>query len=112
MLIYVAGAYNESMSLAVSYDRAALLSACERYGVKQLRVFGSTTSTKHTEARDVDVLVEFIPGAGSRFDAYFGLQESLEEVFLRPVDLVMTEALKNPYFINEAMRQAETLYAA
>ena len=113
MLIYVAGAYNESMSLAVSYDRAALLSACERYGVKQLRVFGSTTSTKHTEASDVDVLVEFDAGPGfDYFGTYFDLKEGLERVLGRPVDLVSVTSIRNPFFKQRVLESRELLYAA
>jgi hypothetical protein len=61
----------------------------------------------------VDFLVEFEPLAdGEHADAYFGLKESLTALFARPVDLVMTRAIRNRYFL-EAIEPTRTLlYAA
>jgi uncharacterized protein len=39
-------------------------------------------------ASDVEFLLEFAESAESRFDAYFGLQEPLEGLLGRPIDLV------------------------
>lgn len=60
-------------------DRAAIAAACERYGVRRLVVFGSAVTDRFDESSsDVDFLVEFRDGVADRFDAYFGLKESLE----------------------------------
>jgi hypothetical protein len=49
---------------------------------------------------------------GHHADAYFGLRESLEALFGRSVDLVMTRAIRHPYFL-EAIEPTRTLlYAA
>jgi uncharacterized protein len=56
--------------------------------------------------------VEFAHALPNKFDAYFGLKESLEELLGRPVDLVMSKALENPYFAASALRHTEELYAA
>jgi uncharacterized protein len=49
---------------------------------------------------------------GEHADAYFGLRESLELLLSRPIDLEMTKAIRNPYFL-EAIEPARTLlYAA
>lgn len=62
-------------------------------------MFGSALSERFDETRsDVDFLVEFADDLTSRFDAYFGLNEGLEVLLGRPVDLVMPSALDNPYF--------------
>ena len=62
---------------------------------------------------DVDFLVEFetLPD-GTYADAYFGLPESLETLLQRPVDLVVTTAITNPYF-RQSIDETKTLvYAA
>ncbi len=46
------------------------------------------------------------------FSAYFGLNEDLESLLGRTVDLVMTNAARNPQFAESAMRGAEDVYAA
>ena len=72
--------------------------ACRRFGVERLELFGSATTKSFDEnASDLDFLVTF--NAESRkkaFDNYFGLLESLEEIFGRPVDLVTAASVRNP----------------
>ena len=86
---------------------------CRSRGVRHLRVFGSATSDRFDATRsDVDLLVAFEPGVVDLFDAYFGLKENLESVFGRPVDVVMEDAVRNPYAEAQALATAEELYAA
>ena len=86
---------------------------CRARGVRHMRVFGSATGERFDASRsDVDLLVEFDPSVVDLFDAYFGLKEDLEGLFGRPVDLVMADAVRNPYFQASALATAEELYAA
>lgn len=83
------------------------------YGVRRLVLFGSALSEQFDETRsDVDFLVEFAPGVESYFEAYFGFKETLETLVGRPVDLVTSRALDNPYFAASVRRSSEELYAA
>lgn len=101
------------MTLHMAIDRIALERACRDRGVQRMRIFGSATrDTFDVDSSDVDLLVEFEPSTPDLFDAYFGLKEDLERIFGRPVDLVMTDAVKNPYFAARAAAEAEDLYAA
>lgn len=69
------------MSSALVLDREAIAVACRAHGVQRLRLFGSATSGRFDPERsDVDVLVEFMPGARDPFDAYFGLNLSLGQM--------------------------------
>jgi len=45
-------------------------------------------------------------------DRWFGLQEALEALFQRKIDLVSIKAAKNPYFLQVANRHKVQLYAA
>jgi uncharacterized protein len=107
------GAEEYEMSGPLVLDRDAIGRLCRKYGVRRLLVFGSAVTEQFDEARsDVDFLVDFADDVPSRFDAYFGLKEELEDLLRRPVDLVMPAALNNPYFAASALRHSEELYAA
>ena len=64
----------------------------ERYGVKQLALFGSAARDELGVSSDVDVLVEFAGPA--TFGAYMDLKFYLEDLLGRPVDLVTEKALR------------------
>lgn len=78
------------MALQTNADAEAVRRVFLQFGVRRLVAFGSAVDgTFNSEHSDVDLLVEFLPNISSRFDAYFELKESLEELFGRPVDLVV-----------------------
>ena len=87
---------------------------CARFRVRRLELFGSATTARFDPATsDLDFLVEFEDlGRGGYFDAYFGLLESMEDLFAKPVDLVMTRAVKNRYFLESIQSSRTLLYAA
>lgn len=97
-----------------SFDlRETELSAlCRRYGVRRLDLFGSAaTGAFDPDRSDVDFLVEFDDDPARLFDRYFGLKESLEALFGRPVDLVSESALENPYFRARVEAERRPVYA-
>ena len=78
-----------------------------RFGVRQLRLFGSTARDEAREDSDVDVLVEFEGPA--TFRGYFGLLHFLEDKFGTSVDLVTEKGLRKevrPYVEKDAIRVA------
>jgi len=87
---------------------------CLCYGVSRLELFGSAATGKFREGdSDLDFLVEFLPAAFARYaDNYFGLLEGLEELFGRPVDLVVERAIRNPYFRRSVEETKSLIYAA
>ena len=103
------------MIALIDENRAALGYLCEQYRVRRLELFGSalTDDRFDGDGSDLDFLVEFLPlESGQRADAYFGLLEALEALFHRPADLVVTKAIKNPYFLQAIDGERELLYAA
>lgn len=87
---------------------------CRRHHVQRLEAFGSGTGKGFdAAASDLDFLVEFLPlERGMWADAYFGLLEDLQRLLGRPVDLVMTRAIRNHYFLEAIEPGREVLYAA
>ena len=92
----------------------AIEALCREHDVERLAVFGSAaTGSFRASSSDLDFLVEFrkplAPGYANR---YFGLLEGLQNLFKRPVDLVVDSAIKNPYFREAVDRDKALLYAA
>ena len=98
----------------IEEHREALAQLCVQYHVRRLELFGSArTPERFDENSDLDFLVEFLPlKPGERADTYFGLLEALEGLFQRSVDLVVTQAIRNPYFRESINDNRELLYAA
>lgn len=89
-----------------------LAALCRRYGVRRLDLFGSATSGAFDPARsDVDFLVDFGTDPTGLFERYFGLKESLEALYGRPVDLVTESALENPFFRARVEAERRPVYA-
>ena len=92
-------------------DQIAAL--CRANLAQRLEVFGSAARGDFTDSSDVDFLVSFFDSspaarAGAYFDLWFGLEDLLE----RRVDLVVRDAVQNPYFLLEVTRSAVVVFDA
>ena len=98
----------------IDRHREQIAALCERFRVRRLEVFGSAASgTFDPHRSDVDFLIDFGEAyEPSLVNRYFGLKEALEALLGRSVDLVMTGALKNPYFIESVNRTRKPVYEA
>jgi predicted nucleotidyltransferase len=94
--------------------RQELEALCHEYGVERLALFGSAaTGGFRANSSDLDFLVEFrAPLASGYANRYFGLLEGLQNIFKRPVDLVVESAIRNPYFREAVDQNKALLYAA
>ena len=102
------------MIALIEQHRAQIESLCRRHHVRRLELFGSAARGDFDPARsDVDFFVEFesydVPTIA---DQWFGLQEDLERLLGRKIDLVSIRTARNPYFLQVANRSRVTLYAA
>ncbi len=81
----------------IELRRGDIAQLCERYGVRELALFGSILrSDFDPTSSDVDAAVKFGPPAGdSMAHQYFDFKTALERLLLRPVDLVELEAMPN-----------------
>jgi uncharacterized protein len=88
---------------------------CEKYGVKRLTLFGSAVKgTFDPERSDLDFVVELFPHADPIVEgrAYIDLQDALEVLFARRIDLVNMDGIKNPYVAASIRRDQLHLYEA
>jgi len=101
------------MIALVAQNRDGIAEHCRRLNVRRLDVFGSAANgTFDPEKSDLDFLVEFgnfnSPGI---LDRYLDLAESLEALFNKKVDLVISQPFKNPYFRASVEAEKELVYA-
>ncbi len=98
----------------IEQHRREIDALCHQHGVERLALFGSAaTGAFQANSSDLDFLVEFrAPQAPGYADRYFGLLEGLQNLFRRPVDLVVESAIRNPYFREAVDRDKALLYAA
>lgn len=101
------------METAALLDTEAIRRACDRYGVRRSRVFGSALTDRFDPATsDVDFLVDFQPDQENLVHAYFDLKFELERIIGREVDLIMERSVSNPFFKASAFGSAQDIYAA
>jgi len=94
----------------IEIPREAIAEFCRRHHIRRLALFGSILRQDFGPESDIDVLVEFEPGATPGF-AFIGIQDELSEILGRSVDL-HTPASLSKYFRDEVLREAEALYDA
>ena len=94
----------------VLFGQEALGQLCRRHGIRRLSLFGSVLKGTDRPDSDVDLLIEFEPGAKP---SYFKLAEIETELTAllpgRRVDLRTAEELSR-YFRADALREAEVQY--
>lgn len=90
----------------VARHRAAILRIAAKYGAGNVRVFGSAARGSETGRSDIDILVELEEGR-SLLDQV-GLQQELQELLGRKVDLVV-EAGMSPYLEERILAEAVPL---
>jgi len=98
------------MNAKIEIPKETLADFCRRNHIRRLAFFGSVLRDDFTPESDVDVLVEFEPGArvGLRF---FGMERELSEILKHKVDL-NTPGFLSKYFRDDVIARAEVLYDA
>jgi uncharacterized protein len=79
-------------------------------GVRRLALFGSVLRGEARPDSDIDLLVQFSPGAKT-FDRFLALCDLLEERLGRRVELVTTEAL-SPFIGPRILAEAQDVLRA
>ena len=93
-------------------DDAALAALCRRYRIRRLSLFGSTLQGTTRPDSDVDLLVEFEPGAKPGLLTMARIEIELSPLLAgRKVDLRTAQDLSR-YFRDDVVRTAEVQYEA
>ena len=91
---------------------AAIATLCQHAHARRLDLFGSAVRGDFdASASDLDFLVEFDDLPPTQYaDAFFELKQGLEQLFARPVDLVVERAIRNPYFKQRVDAERQPVY--
>ena len=89
-----------------------IISLFEKHKIKDAYLFGSALTDKFNEKSDVDFLVNFDDDLEpvEKGELLWSLRFSLEDDLNRPIDLITTSSLKNPYFIEELNETKQKIY--
>jgi len=98
----------------IEEKREQLDELCRKFKVRRLELFGSAAGGMFDPQRsDLDFLVEFLDLNPAEYaNAFLGLIEALEQLFRRPVDLVVPRSIENKYFRQSIDRNRTLVYAA
>jgi uncharacterized protein len=96
----------------IETHRADIAELCRRFRVRRLDVFGSAARGTDFDpaSSEVDLLISYMPGQRADFGAYLDLRDALAELLGRPVDLVMEDAVENPFVRAGIERSRQPLY--
>jgi len=99
----------------IEQHREQIADLCRKYRVRVLELFGSAARGEDFDpaTSDFDFLVVFaevldLPWYGQ----LLGLQEELEALLGRKVDVIDLKGARDAFFINSALRDRERIYAA
>jgi predicted nucleotidyltransferase len=81
---------------------------CRKHRIRRLALFGSVLRDDFGPDSDVDVLVEFEPGARIGWD-FITIQDELADLFGRPVDLLTPGSIQ-PAYRDEILSSLEEVY--
>ena len=95
----------------VQVDPDKLADLCRHYGVRELSLFGSAVRGEMQPGSDIDVMVEFDPSVRIGLLKFESLNEDLEALFGRKIDLVTKRGLK-PWIRPHVLKEARVFYAA
>ena len=88
---------------------------CRRWHIKEFSLFGSVLGDYYRDDSDVDVLVTFAPNETYTLLQLTTMQDELEVLFGRPVDLLDKQAvLESPNYIRRRaiLDSAQVIYLA
>lgn len=98
--------------VGISIDRDRIGEFCGKWQIKEFALFGSVIRNDFRPDSDVDILVTFDPDSPWTLWDHMDMEEELERLFGRKVDLVSKRALKNPFRRHEILTTRQVIYAA
>ena len=94
----------------LNLDIVKIAELCRKRRIRRLALFGSVLRDDFGPDSDVDVLVEFEPGARVGWD-FVTIKDELADLFGRSVDLLTPGSIR-PAYRDEILSSAEDVYDA
>ncbi len=87
----------------ISVLKREVIGVKDRFGIKRIGLFGSVVRNEAYKTSDLDILIEFDPATVS-YRKYLDLEELLQSLFPRPVEIVTTDGV-SPYILPAISRE-------
>lgn len=103
------------MSLGISIPIEKIKDFCQRWKISELALFGSVLREDFSPNSDIDLLVRFFAGTNYSLFDMVRMQNELEVIFEREVDLVewtAVEQSRNYFRQKDILDHIEAIYAA
>lgn len=97
------------MSMRIKVPKDQIARFCRRNQIRRLALFGSVLRDDFLPDSDIDVLVEFEPGARVGLITLAGIEIELSQLLGRKAELHTVKGL-NPHFRNEVLASVEVQY--
>lgn len=107
--------YDVTKGTPLDIPQEEIIAFCNKWQVTEFALFGSVLRDDFRPDSDVDVLVEFAPSAKRTLFHLMEMQDELEALFGRKVDLLTrrgVEQSRNPLRKRAILSNAKVLYAA
>jgi predicted nucleotidyltransferase len=72
----------DSRKMNIDVRKERIDAFCQKWGLKELSLFGSVLRNDFRPDSDVDVLVTFLPGRQMTFDSFIEMQDELSAMFV------------------------------
>jgi len=103
---------NQKLPYFIQIQNHKLSDLCEQHQVQRMAIFGSALEERFDPRRsDLDFAVQFkqMPPT-DHAEHFFALLNALHDLFKRPIDLLETSALRNPYLRAKIQSQQIIIY--
>jgi uncharacterized protein len=103
-----------AMYAEIAAKKEDVIALCRRFDVARLEIFGSAARAAdfNPDGSDVDFLVEFLHDSSlPPLEQFFGLADALKQLLGRPVDLLESGAVRNPFVLEGINSSRELVYA-
>lgn len=97
--------------MKLNINKEKLENICQQYDVQKLHFFGSVVHGDFSNSSDIDILVEFLPGKKPSLLGLGRMQQDLEGIFKREVDLKTPGFFKKEN-LNSILEESRLQYEA
>lgn len=95
----------------IELNRQSIIDICQKHKVKTLAVFGSVLTDKFRDDSDIDFVVDFSDVDERDYaDNYLEMQESLQNLFGRKIDLLENKAIRNSILLQTINDSKQVIY--
>ena len=82
------------MNALIQNQKKKIEEFCKAWNVKELQVFGSVLTKDFRPDSDIDIIVDFSPGSSHTLIHLAKMEEELEQIFNRRIDLISRQAIE------------------